>query len=225
MEIDIDKIIRKGLSRVPFVRDETVFSPSDIGMCMRYLYYSYKTPKPESEENSKIYALGNKVHDMVKEAIIQYNKLYNDFSDIKFEYPVEISHSDFKIKGKVDALLTLQSGEAVVLEIKSASDVSRITEPEDRHLWQTTLYIKAAAAKYGIIAYIQKNNAKVKQFRVEMNESIYNQIMERFELLRKYLKSNTLPPAEYLFDSTMSWYCSRCIYRDQCFSDLSSETV
>ncbi len=225
MDIDIDKIIKKGLSKIPFVRDEAVFSPSDIGMCMRYLYYSYKSPKAESEEDSKIFAIGNMVHDIVKEALVQYNKLYGDFSDIKFEYPIEIAHDDFKIKGRIDALLSLFSGENVVLEIKSTSDISKIIEPDERHLWQTILYIKASAANYGIIAYIQKNNARVKQFKVEANDSIYNQIMERFERLRKYLKTNTLPPAEYLFDPALSWYCSRCKYRDQCFSDLSSETL
>lgn len=223
MIIDVDHIVKKGIGRVPNVRDKSVFSPSDIGQCMRYLYYSYTLPREEKEEKLKVFAIGNKVHDIIKEAFVQYNKVYGDFKDMQFEYPIEISIDDFKIKGRADILLTLFDNSKVVIEIKSTSDISKILTPDESHVWQTIFYIKATNASQGIIAYVEKNNMKIKQFDVYMNEDIYSQILARFLRLKEFLKTNTLPPAEYYFDKNKSWMCKNCPYREECFSHLAEE--
>ncbi|MCW1292950.1 MAG: PD-(D/E)XK nuclease family protein [Candidatus Parvarchaeota archaeon] len=223
MEIDVDKVIKKGIGRIPLVRDKSVFSASDAGQCLRYLYYSYKFPKEEREEKLKIYALGNKVHDLVKEAFANYNKIYGDFKELYFEYPLEIALNSYKIKGRADIVIKTFSNELIIIELKSSSDISKISEPEESHIWQTMLYMKGINANKGIIVYIEKSNLKIKQFSVSFNETIYENIVKRYEKLNSYLREEKLPPAEFYFDNEKSWMCKTCMYREECFSEIAIE--
>ncbi|MEK7104179.1 MAG: hypothetical protein AAB842_02125, partial [Patescibacteria group bacterium] len=82
------------------------------------------------------------------------------------------------------------------------------------NLYQIQLYLHYFKIKKGILLYIDKDRQEIKEFIVQYDGSLVEQLLLGFTQLNKKIETNTLPVA--LFDYPTNWQCGYCQYRQIC---------
>jgi len=213
--IDFDKMVDEHISREHRPKQIGRYYPSEVGNCLRKLWYSYKYPQEIDSDLRKIFEAGNIIHGFVVEVLkSEKNK---DVKLVKSEMPFKIDAKDFVVSGRVDDLVFVKVLEKnVLVEVKSTKDVSSIKTPQTNHVMQLTFYMYATGVHDGVILYIDKNNLKSKVFEVKFDHKKGNEIFDRFIFLHEHLKKDELPESEAKKVKDMSWMCKFCEYREKC---------
>lgn len=121
--IDFNKIIDQHLERERRPKEIGKYYPSEIGRCMRKVWYSYLYPQQLDPEVTKIFEAGNIIHDFVVE-VLRGGK-NRDIELVKSEMPVKIETENFTISGRVDDLILLKSeGKLFLVEVKSTKNIN-----------------------------------------------------------------------------------------------------
>lgn len=213
--IDFDKMIDNHLMREQKPKEIGRYYPSQIGTCLRKLWYSYKYPMEIEPDLLKVFELGNILHDFVTEVI--KSEKNPEVELLKSEFPLRISVDDFIISGRVDDLMLINaSGKNVLVEVKSTSNVEFVRSASMQHVMQLQLYMHATGVHTGMLLYLDKRTLKSKIFDVEYDEALGKRIVERFRFLHKHLISSELPFEEAKIEPSMNWMCRYCEYRDKC---------
>lgn len=213
--IDFDKMIENHLWREQFPKKVGRYYPSEIGKCMRKLFYSYKYPQKVEPKLLKIFELGNILHGFIVD-VLKSDK-NPEVKLLETELPIKLQEKDFLISGRVDDLLLVNaSGKKLLVEVKSCKDVSYIDKPQNHHAVQLQLYMHACSVHNGVILYIDKNTLETKTFFIEYDESWSRQLIERFRALHGFLTTNNLPKAEAKMLDDMEWMCRDCEYKGKC---------
>ena len=213
--IDFDKMIDNHIARENRAKKEGRYYPSEIGSCLRKVWYSYKHPLQVKPDLAKIFEIGNIMHDFVVEVLkSEKNK---EVELLKSEFPLKIQGNGFLVSGRVDDLILVkESGKSWVVEVKSTKSVDFVKKADEKHLMQLQLYMHATGIHNGMVLYIDKTNLKSKVFPVKYNEEKAKEIMERFRQLHELLSSGLLPIAEAKKKEEMSWMCRYCEYAEKC---------
>jgi CRISPR/Cas system-associated exonuclease Cas4 (RecB family) len=216
--LDFDKLIDQHIAREFKPKQIGRYYPSEVGTCLRKVWYSYKYPQDIEPDLRKIFEVGDMLHGFVVEVLkSEKNK---DVELVKSEMPFSIDSKDFVISGRVDDLILIKSsGKNVLVEVKSTKDVSFIKEPQSNHMMQLMFYMHATKIHDGVILYIDKNNLKSKVFEVKFDEEEAGKIMKRFAFLHEHLVNNKLPFVEAKVVKDMNWMCKFCEYRTKCNKD------
>lgn len=220
-DVNIEEIVDKYLDIESRLKIIGSYYPSEAGICMRRIYYSYILPKKEDKHMLRIFALGNNIHSFIAEALKNSNK----FSSVEEEKSTRINYKDddtsFSIYGRIDDEVTTTDGKKIIIEVKSVSDILKVNEPDEKHLMQLNFYLKSENADYGLLVYIDKKNMEIKQFRVEFDSTLYEKTVQRIKDLDFHLKNGKLPPAEYYFNDQKVWECKYCPYRNECLEAIA----
>lgn len=224
IDIDIGGVIDEYLKTDERPRTVGVYFPSEIGSCIRRSYYSYTNPKPFESSALRIFALGNNLHSFIASAL----KASKEFSLVEEEKPIKIEYTTedvrFKIYGRIDDyVITKNGGKKIIIEAKTVSEITKVTEPELKHIMQVMLYLNAEEADYGMLVYADKKNLTIRQFKVDYDYKMYEKVMTRFKDLDFYLKKKKLPPAEYYFDDKKVWECKYCPYFEMCMKAIAND--
>ena len=153
----INDYLKKSIS--PHYKGNPSIKPSMLGSpCLRKNYYSFFRVEPDQDftpENMKIFALGDALHDLVKEwltkegVIIEYrNKTDGNIpkhwktGKPDAEFPIE-SKQYLISKGKIDGL-GIFNNQLWLYEFKSINEkgFKELSGPKDAHAIQATLYLK-----------------------------------------------------------------------------------
>lgn len=213
--INFDQMIDRYLSRESKPKTEGRYYPSEIGTCIRKIWYSYKYPQEVKADLLKIFHVGNMMHDFVAEVL--KSEKNPDVELLRSEMPLRLEIEDLVISGRVDDLLLLKAdGKNLLVEVKSAKTISFQVKPSRHHVMQLQLYMHATGVHNGIILYLDKTTLKSRVFTIQYNEAMVNSILSRFKSLHKLLKCNELPIAEAKSDSDTRWMCGFCEYRGKC---------
>ena len=223
IDIDIGRIIDDHLDEEARPKKIGAYYPSEIGMCIRRSYYSYISPKPTEPGALRIFALGNNLHAFIADVL----KKSDEFSFVEDEKPIRIPYKDektsFTIYGRIDDfVITKNTNKKIIIEAKSVGDVTKVNEPETKHIMQLMLYLSAMEADYGMLLYADKKNLDIRQFRVDYDNTVYNKIITRFRDLDFHLRNKKLPPAEYYFDAKKVWECKYCPYFNDCMQAIAN---
>jgi CRISPR/Cas system-associated exonuclease Cas4 (RecB family) len=213
--IDFDKMIDNHIAREHKPKAVGRYYPSEIGNCVRKIWYSYKYPMEVKPDLAKIFEVGNIMHDFVVEVLrSEKNK---EVELLKSEFPLKITGENFIISGRVDDLILVkESGKSWVIEVKSTKSVDFVKKPDAKHLMQLQLYMHATGIHNGMVLYIDKTNLKSKVFAAEYDEEKAKEIMERFATLHRLLSQNLLPIAEAKKKEERGWMCRYCEYGEKC---------
>lgn len=207
MWIDLQSLVDEELkskARRPF----QVFV-SDIGNCLRKAYYSYFNPKEAPIELLKTFTVGDLIHEKVSEIL---SKKY----EVKSERDVILFFPGIgRIAGRYDDLV-IKGEEKVLIEKKSTSRIDLVEEPRFHDLIQIHLYMAALGVKKGQLVYFNKNNFKLKDFRIEFNQKIFDIALKRVKRLFECIKRRKPPEPEARKRPGWSWQCKFCPYRKQC---------
>jgi CRISPR/Cas system-associated exonuclease Cas4 (RecB family) len=213
--IDFDKLIDSHLQRE--LRPKTIgrYYPSEIGNCLRKVWFTYKKPRELDKEKIKVLQVGVMLHDFIAE-VLKSDKL-REIRLVEAEVPFRLNFPEFSVSGRVDDVLIVEKEQKKILvEVKSVKMLSMAKEASLPHLMQIQLYMHALKIPDGLILYVEKPSLKTKEFEVRYDPEMVKQVLERFASLHDHLKGDRIPDAEAKKTKAMEWMCRYCEYAEEC---------
>lgn len=216
--IDFDKMIDNHLYKENKPKEVGRYYPSQIGSCLRKIWYSYKFPVETSPELVKIFELGNIMHDFVVKVL--KSEKNPDVELVSTELPFKQEYEDFLVSGRIDNVIVVKaSGKSILVEVKSTGNVDFVAEAMPHNIVQLQLYMHVTGIHNGILLYVDKRNLKSKVFSIAYSEQEALKIIDRFKALNKFLKMDAIPDAEAREKRNTIWMCKYCEYRDKCYKE------
>jgi len=214
--IDFDRMIDSHLKKENKPKDIGRYYPSQIGLCLRKQWYSYKYPEEIKPELLKIFELGNIIHDFVVEVL--KSEKNPEVELLKSEFPFKEQIDDFLISGRVDNLILIKAnGKHILVEVKSTKSIDFVNEPPHYNVMQIQLYMYFLKIHDGILLYIDKSNLRSKVFTIPYSENQALFVLDRFRKLHKHLKSEVIPDPEARESQKTIWMCRLCEYNEKCY--------
>ena len=221
--INFDQMIDNHLHRENKPKEIGRYYPSEIGTCMRKVWYSYKFPMETNPELLKVFELGNILHDFVVKVL--KSEKNPEVELLKTELPFRQEIEDFLVSGRIDNIILIKaSGKNILIEVKSTGNIDFVEEAMHHNKIQLQLYMHATGIHNGILLYVDKRNLKSKVFSVDYNEEEALKIIDRFKALNKLLKADALPDPEARSSKESLWMCRYCEYRDKCYKEGPSSS-
>jgi len=217
---NFDKLIENHLARERKPKEAGRYYPSEIGGCLRKVWYSYKQPKPVEMDLIKIFEVGNIMHHFVAEVMRSEKNPHVQL--VSSELPFKLQMEGFVVSGRIDDLLLLkEDGKKLLVEVKSTGNISFTDQPESSHMMQLQLYMHVLKEYNGVLLYIEKNTLRTKTFEVSYNEMLAATALQRFVSLHKSLTESKIPEPEARVSrkEEIGWQCRRCEWRDECFKE------
>lgn len=213
--IDFDRMIDRYLEREERQKEIGRYYPSEIGSCLRKVWFSYKQPKGTEADLIRVFEAGNILHDFVVRVLKSEKNPEVDL--LQTEVPFRMNVEDFIISGRIDDLLLVkQNSEKMLVEVKSTKSLHYIDKPLPHNLLQLQLYMYATGVHKGALLYIEKNTLHSKSFNVDYDEKVALDLIERFKKLHSYFKEDEVPAPEAKRNREMNWMCTYCEYRTEC---------
>ncbi len=223
---NFDKMIENHLARESKPKEPGRYYPSEIGGCMRKVWYSYKQPKPVQMDIIKIFEVGNILHHFVAEVMRSEKNPHIEL--LQSELPFKLQMESFIVSGRVDDVLLLkENGKKVLVEVKSTGRLDLTENPEPSHMMQLQLYMHVMKEHNGILLYIEKNTLRTKVFEVAYDERAAALALNRFVQLHRHITGNKIPEAEARASrkEEIGWMCKRCDWREECWKEMPDAGV
>jgi hypothetical protein len=212
---DFDKLLEKHISHEHWPKRIGRYYPSEVGNCLRKVWYSYNYPQAIDIDKQKIFEIGNMIHAFVADVLKSVKN--EEVKLLKYEFPFDIRIDNFQVSGRVDDLLLLKvENKKLLVEVKSTKNVEMIKRPHFNHKLQLQLYMYATGVHDGAMLYVDKNNLKSRVFPINFNRQEAEKVVGRFRLLHACLVSNKLPIAEAKHNEELRSLCKYCEYRIKC---------
>lgn len=195
------------------------YYPSELYNCIRKLFLMYKLPREIPIETLRVFESGLMCHAFVRNVLFKSFLGKEEIQEFVYEEPLVFEDGDIKIVGKFDDLLHFKLGDKnILLEVKSVRDLRFFKEEvKKHHEMQFQFYINMIKVPVeALIMYIDRGNLKFKVFKVEKNEKIFKELIERARKLHYYLTRNEVPLPEGKIDKEKKWMCNYCNYKDVC---------
>ena len=213
--IDFEALIDRHIARESRPKSVGRYYPSEIGNCIRKVWYTYNYPMEINPALRRVFCLGDILHGFVVDVL--KSEKNRDIGVVESEAPFKIDTGDFIISGRVDDLLRLKSdGTSVLVEVKSCKSVDYVKRPMPHHKTQLQFYMYGMHVDNGILLYVDKSTLETKSFEVKSSAKRGRQILKKFRALHKHLTNGTLPAAEAKKSGDMKWMCGYCEYKDKC---------
>jgi CRISPR-associated exonuclease Cas4 len=218
--MELNSLLINYLAREPKKRQFGVYWPSRIGYCLRQQYYEWISESIEyPEELLRIFEIGNIFQAFLKQVLENSQEIKLIAHEPPFS--VYIADKDFFIKGRMDEVVLVEKdGETFIIEVKTHKNLNCLKEPHKEHLLQLNFYLKMIPKAKGMLVYIEKNDLRLKEFKVEFNQELFKEAIERASLLHESLLANKIPEPEAKLNSAMSWQCNYCLFKQKCKEDL-----
>lgn len=216
--IDFNTMIDRHLARDASKKQIGRYYPSEIGSCLRKIWYSYRYPQQTRPELLKIFEIGNILHDFVVEVL--RSERNPEVELLQFEFPLKLELEGFTVAGRVDDLILLKVNNIPVLvEVKSCQNVDWMRQPQMHHTMQLQFYMYATGVHNGILLYIDRERLNSKVFTVPYDRETAEQLLNKFRILHQSLVDDELPVAEAKGDREIGWMCRICEHREKCDND------
>jgi CRISPR/Cas system-associated exonuclease Cas4 (RecB family) len=213
--IDFEKLIDSHLQREFRPKEIGRYYPSEIGNCLRKIWFTYKQPKEIDKEKLKVFQVGLMLHDFIAD-VLRSDKT-PEVRLVQSEFPFRLNFPEFTISGRVDDVLIVEEDkQKILVEVKSTKMLSMVKEPSPSHVTQLQMYMHALKIPNGMILYVEKPSLKTIQFPIKYDPDQIKQIVERFQRLHYSLKSDRIPDPEAKLSKGMEWMCKYCEYREEC---------
>ncbi|MBI5061782.1 MAG: Dna2/Cas4 domain-containing protein [Candidatus Aenigmarchaeota archaeon] len=215
--IDFNRMIDNHIRKEHRPKGIGRYYPSEIGTCMRKIWYSYKYPMEVKPDLLKIFEVGNILHDFVVNVL--KSEKNPDVELLKSEFSFQEGVDDFVVSGRVDNLILVKmTGKSVLVEVKSTSEIGYVDEPSDSHEMQLQYYMHITGVHNGILLYIDKKNLQSKIFEVAYDGEKSKEISDRFKTLHKNLTADEMPePESRRSGEKKIWMCRYCEYHERCY--------
>jgi len=214
--IDFDKLIETHIKRERKPKEIGRYYPSEIGSCIRKVWYSYKHPMEIEPDRLKLFEMGDILHEFMME-VLKNEKNADKIKFLESELPFKMNFKDFIISGRLDdVVIAKEDDQKIIIEVKTVKDIKYTDKPNKIHVMQLQLYMHATGVHDGIILYVDRNDLKTKAFEVKYDENHSLDILNRFKALHELLDKNVLPIDEFKQSKETIWMCNMCEYRAKC---------
>ncbi|MFH1623508.1 MAG: PD-(D/E)XK nuclease family protein, partial [Candidatus Aenigmatarchaeota archaeon] len=172
MKVDFDGLIDRHLMREQRPKAVGRYYPSEIGKCIRNVWYTYNHPLEIKPELRRIFEMGNILHDFVIEVLRDTRN--GDVQLLEAEMPFKLEFGEaekgFVVSGRIDDLLLLKAGERKVLvEVKSSKSLRYVRGPMEHHKTQLQFYMYATGVHDGVLLYVDKSTLQTRSFEVDFS--------------------------------------------------------
>jgi len=189
-------------------RERRRFYISDAGKCPRQIFFKFKkAPRKEMEPRLlRIFDQGDYVHLRLTRDLFSLGIVVASEIDIP---PRE------DIGGRADAIVRINN-ELYLVDLKSINSniLYKMEAPKDDHILQVQLYLHFFKLKKGILLYEGKDNSEIKEFPVEYDKKIAEDILSNFKRLKINVDKDLIP--QQLSDFPDNWQCQYCQFREIC---------
>ena len=157
---------------------KVVFYPSMISNpCDRYVFLSYNGLLPAQAITGNL----QRIFDNGNYLEYRINKYFEKLGIVKRrEVPLKLETPN--ISGRLDFIISHPEYQEVILELKSINtrnfDLLKLA-PKEEHMIQIQIYLNLAAYDHGIVLYENKNDQKLKAFKVDKDPKMWDNILER----------------------------------------------
>jgi CRISPR-associated protein Cas4 len=188
-------------------RNQVHFYITDAGKCPRQVWFSLKgyPKKPLEPHVLRQLHHGDVIHS--KLMTILYSLGLVKATEI------EIPPQEF-INGRADAIICIDNRDYVV-EIKSINNFAfeKLDYPNPDHVKQINMYMHYFKIPKGILIYENKNTQELREFGLDYDEALANNVLEFLSGIRQHLDMNQVPvkPA-----NLEQWRCDYCPYAEEC---------
>ncbi len=201
-------------------RDNSKFHPSSIGNCCRQIVYNMMGyPTTENDPRlMRIFECGHSMHD-------RYERWFKEMGiQIAAEIVLDEDSEDelvarqcreLNVSGRTDSLLLID-GKLCLVELKSANTNMfkfHLKEPKEQHVWQLQLYMYLTNVQDGIILYEDKNTQEIKEFYIEYDHDLVEELVEKIRYVNECVRNGELPERE---STPSEWKCRYCQYTSIC---------
>ncbi len=213
--IDFEKLIDSHLNREFRPKEVGRYYPSEIGNCLRKVWFTYKKPKEIEKEKLKVFQVGLMLHDFIADVL--RSEKTPEVRLIKSEVPFRLNFPEFSVSGRVDDVLIVErENKKILVEVKSTKLLSMVKEPSLPHVMQIQLYMHALRIPDGLMLYVEKPSLKTIQYPIKYDPEMVKQIIQRFQKLHGSLKSDQIPDPEAKIKKEIKWMCKYCEYVNEC---------
>lgn len=191
-------------------RDRDCFFVSEVDKCPLAIFYSFKKIAKAK--------LGPQTYLKFEEGNNTHKSLVETLFKLGIARAVEISIPENELfKGRADAIVSIEN-QLYVVEIKSVNNrkfeefVSE-GKPDASFLMQIQLYLFYFNIDRGIILIKNKDTQELREFIVEKDMELINNILTYFEMLKQQIINNELPEKP---KNLAKWKCNYCGYNEVC---------
>lgn len=176
----------------------TKFYMSQAGfICPRKRHYDLLGGFKPSPALKRIFLAGDMTHEF-----IQGLDYYAGYSK---EVRTQLHCSNFMFSGRIDLIDYKE-----IVEIKSVEKLEWVRSPYKSHLAQLQIYLESEGYDTGILSYVSRVNLRTKEFVIERDDDLINEIISKHEILAEQLQSMIFP------DKKKYHGCRNCDYKDVC---------
>jgi CRISPR-associated exonuclease Cas4 len=214
--IDFDRLIEQHLRRDSWPKTPGRYYPSEIGGCMRKIWYSYKHPVEMDGDKVRVFHLGNMLHDFIAEVLRSEKTPEVELLDSEMPFRLNVG-SDIVVSGRVDDILLIKAeGKRYLVEVKSTKWLDRTKEPNAIHEMQLQMYMHGLNIHNGLLLYLDKNTLRSRVFEMPYRPEVAQEALRRFQTLHEHITQGKLPMPEARLQDALKWQCSYCDYRERC---------
>src|SRR6056297_37873 len=189
-------------------RDREYFYVTDAGKCKRATFLTFK--------NAPAKDLEPRVLRIFEKGEYHHRNLISSLIRMGIVVAAEISTPPQAIiSGRADAILSIDS-QLYVLDIKSTnSNAFRyMKNPKEKHLYQIQLYLHFFNIQNGILLYVDKDQQKLKEFEIDYDPDLANNLMKQFSKLKDKIDNNVVPARNDSYPSKGE--CRYCKFKELC---------
>jgi RecB family exonuclease len=124
-----------------------------------------------------------------------------------------------RLKGHYDLLLEMDSGERIVIDIKTTS-APRAYLPKEMHLRQLMAYQGMLGGIRGALLYVNRDTWDMSYVPQQFDKTMYSRLLVKLSTLYTAEQHKTLPPPQPEFDFECISTAYKCPFYDYCFPDI-----
>ena len=205
-------------------KDKVKFAASNAGFCKRATILNRVNAKEDDVDprTKRVFWIGEIFHN----AIVTLLRTVSGRLVAAEEY---VSKYDDDIGAKFDFILRDDNGLNELNELKTVTDggiwskILKSKKPDHHHVFQAiTYWIKNKKYRVDklVIAYISKESAILKVFRVAVTEELLKEVNDWWDEIRRLFNRKELPPPLDTGSAEYKKFCKSCTFRDKyCFGD------
>lgn len=189
-------------------KEQTRFYITDAGRCSRSIFFKLKkAPKEEMEARVlRMFDHGDYIHRLILNTLFSLGMVRASEINIP---PQEI------VGGRADAIISFDNT-LYVLDIKSINSLvfKNLQEAKEENINQIQLYLHFFKIPKGILLYVSKDTQELKEFLIEYNPAIVNNLLKGLRNLKTKIDSNIIPSRIPGYPE--DWQCQYCAFREIC---------
>lgn len=171
-----------------------VYHASSSGKCLRRRYYEFKQNISADAEAYGNFQLGHRLEEIYLDALRE--KFGHHY--VKTDVPIRINLKNCYIKGETDPVIIGDNWEIKdMYEVKTTAWIDyKQDEPDKKHVYQTHCYMYALGLDSCHIAYMDKKGLDTVVHQVEFDQSIFDEIIMKTNLLHQALLNDEPPDVQ-----------------------------